>query len=243
METAATGPKPATAVDFLSLVGQLKLNKRTGWVNNGVHLPESISDHMYRMAVAAVLRSDLRGPTGDRIETLDVLRTVLIALAHDIAECITTDIVPGGTIDPDEKRRLEAQAMQRLRAMLEAGGFPRGAALLADSYAMYEAQDTEEARFVKSLDKFEMLLQAFEYENSQGCDLGDFFDSTPLSKIPHAAVRAWTEEVVRRRNTPRHKPSISNQIAGWLPAASTIASFGACFAAGAVTFMLFARRS
>ena len=35
---------------FLHIVGNLKTNKRTGWVRSQVHQPESISDHMYRVS-------------------------------------------------------------------------------------------------------------------------------------------------------------------------------------------------
>ena len=44
----------------------------------------------------------------------------------------------------------------------------------------YEDCATQEAKFVKDLDKFEMVLQAFEYETLQNRpkQLQDFFDST-----------------------------------------------------------------
>lgn len=42
----------------------------------------------------------------------------------------------------------------------------------------YEAASTPEARFVKDLDKLEMILQAHEYEEEQDVDLSEFFDST-----------------------------------------------------------------
>jgi len=48
-----------SAVDFLNLAGKLKLQKRTGWVYNGVEdkmgRVESVSDHSWRMAAACFL--------------------------------------------------------------------------------------------------------------------------------------------------------------------------------------------
>jgi putative hydrolase of HD superfamily len=38
-------------VDFLLIIGKLKQEKRTGWVNHNIPLAESVADHMYRMAV------------------------------------------------------------------------------------------------------------------------------------------------------------------------------------------------
>ena len=40
-----------SAIDFFNVVERLKLTKRTGWVNSDVKNPESIADHMYRMAI------------------------------------------------------------------------------------------------------------------------------------------------------------------------------------------------
>ena len=43
---------------FLFSYLKLQTTKRTGWVNNHVKLPESISDHMYRMAILSFLIDD-----------------------------------------------------------------------------------------------------------------------------------------------------------------------------------------
>ncbi len=40
--------------------------KRTGWVNHGVKESESIADHMYRMAVMAIIATDIPGINRDR---------------------------------------------------------------------------------------------------------------------------------------------------------------------------------
>ena len=43
---------------FLRLVGQLKRVPHTDWVYRNVQKPESISDHMYRMAIMALVTKD-----------------------------------------------------------------------------------------------------------------------------------------------------------------------------------------
>lgn len=238
-------------LDFLALVGRLKVLKRTGWVVSGVALPESIADHSCRMALAGLLAADVPGLSGERC--------ALVGLAHDVAECITTDIVPGA-MPAAAKHALEAAAMATLRSMLDAGGHPRAAALLAGAYAEYEAQATPEARFVKSLDKLEMLLQAHEYEGAQpGLRLEGFFASTPLSKLPDPTVRGWAAALLRAREAAgrsgggggdddgRERPAAADggALAGWrawlpaLPDAGALASAGVCFAAGALAFALF----
>jgi len=42
----------------------------------------------------------------------------------------------------------------------------------------YEAQSTPESHLVKDFDKLEMIIQAHEYEQAQGLQLQQFFDST-----------------------------------------------------------------
>ncbi|CAG01786.1 unnamed protein product, partial [Tetraodon nigroviridis] len=45
-------------LQFLKLIGQLKRVPRTGWVYRNVKKPESVSDHMYRMAVMSLTITD-----------------------------------------------------------------------------------------------------------------------------------------------------------------------------------------
>ncbi|ONM39894.1 HD domain containing protein [Zea mays] len=54
----------ASAIDFLTLCHRLKTTKRKGWINHSIKGPESIADHMYRMALMALIAGDL--PAVDR---------------------------------------------------------------------------------------------------------------------------------------------------------------------------------
>lgn len=47
--------------------------KRKGWINQGIDGPESIADHMYRMALMALIADDLPGLDRERLETLIML--------------------------------------------------------------------------------------------------------------------------------------------------------------------------
>lgn len=55
-----------------------QVNKRTGWVLRQVPEPESIADHMYRMATMTLL---LAGSPG-----IDFQRCMMMAVVHDMAE-------------------------------------------------------------------------------------------------------------------------------------------------------------
>lgn len=48
-------PISASPFPFLHLVEQLKRTARRGWVIRGIASPESVSDHMYRMALMIMM--------------------------------------------------------------------------------------------------------------------------------------------------------------------------------------------
>lgn len=111
------------ALEFFKLLQQLKLKKRTGWIQHNVRNPESIAgersrialedcfaDHMYRMSMMAFLLRD---------SVVNTEKCIKMALVHDIAESIVGDITPNCGISKDEKHRLEMDAMQRIRSMLQ----------------------------------------------------------------------------------------------------------------------------
>jgi putative hydrolase of HD superfamily len=65
----------------------------------------------------------------------------------------------------------------------------------------YEEQKTPEARLVKELDKFDMILQAFEYETieSRPHGLQEFFDSAN-GKFSHPLVTSLVAELNKQRS-------------------------------------------
>ena len=66
----------------------------------------------------------------------------------------------------------------------------------------YSERKTPEAKFVKDLDRFEMILQAFEYEKAEENvgRLQDFFESTK-GKFQHPMVIKWVEELYEQRQS------------------------------------------
>lgn len=187
----------ADILKFMTLVGKLKTTKRTGWVYRGVKSPESVSDHMYRMAVMSfLLNSREKGSNINRDHCIK------LALVHDMAECIVGDITPFDGVSKEEKHKREKETMEHLSSLV---GEEAGKEFLP-LWKEYEAQETEEARFVKDLDRFEMILQAHEYEESEGKTgtgwLQEFFDCTK-DKFQHAIVKEWVEQLNRLRHQPK----------------------------------------
>ena len=142
--SAAVPPSSSSAVsllDFLLLVGRCKLEKRTGWVNEGVPMPESVADHQYRMAIMALSCIDyeaLNGGNGSGSGSgsgctcgaagvaaassssdssrISPARAVRMALVHDLAESIVGDITPSqfSGVSKERKHELEAEAMDKI---------------------------------------------------------------------------------------------------------------------------------
>ena len=49
---------PTNVITFINTIGKLKHIKRTGWVRNNIILPESVSDHMYKMTMMVFMIRD-----------------------------------------------------------------------------------------------------------------------------------------------------------------------------------------
>ena len=55
----------ASPFDFFHLVEKLKRTDRRGWVIRGIASPESVSDHMYRMALMIMMAPGVCTATAD----------------------------------------------------------------------------------------------------------------------------------------------------------------------------------
>ncbi|KDE05398.1 hypothetical protein MVLG_04195 [Microbotryum lychnidis-dioicae p1A1 Lamole] len=180
---------------FFHTLERLKTNKRTGWVNNNVRLPESIADHMYRMSMMALV---LPPPTNGE-PPLDISRCVMMSLVHDLAEADVGDITPehASGISREQKHLMEQAAMERIKRLL---GHPSIASLRVESlWREYEDRQTPEAKFVKDLDQFELAVQGVEYEKAQGIQSIQAFFDTTVSRILHPTVKQWARELMEQR--------------------------------------------
>ena len=175
---------------FMSVVSKLKSLKRTGWVRRGVNNPEHVADHMYMMAMMTFFIEDKHN--------LNKERCMKLALVHDMAECVVGDITPFCGVSKTEKIAQEREAMEQITSL---AGQKVGQELIG-LWEEYEAQTTAEARFVKNLDRFDMILQAHQYEknNGEAGKLEEFFDSTK-GKFDHPMVNNWAEQLQEHRKT------------------------------------------
>ncbi|KAK9741437.1 hypothetical protein RND81_03G105900 [Saponaria officinalis] len=96
-------------VHLVLSTNQLQTTKRAGWVKRNVDNPESISDHMYRMSLMALISSDFLGVIRDKC--------VKMAIVHDIAEAIVGDITPCDWIFKTEKKIVENKKRSTIYAV------------------------------------------------------------------------------------------------------------------------------
>ncbi|KAG8041661.1 hypothetical protein G9C98_002954 [Cotesia typhae] len=153
--------------EFMELVGQLKHIKRTGWVLRNIEGSETIAAHIIMQ----------------------------MALVHDLAECIVGDITPHCGISPEEKHRLEDDAMMKICQLLGNQG-----SNILEIFREYESQQSNEAKYVKDLDRLDLISQAYEYEKRDGTPgkLEEFFANT-VDKISHPFLKKMAAEITSQR--------------------------------------------
>lgn len=179
---------------FLHLTQHLKATRRTGWVDHKVDDPESIADHMYRMGIICMLTNNKNSPK------LDTKRCVLMAIVHDMAECIVGDITPQDrSVSKAEKHDRELAAMKYLTQTLLKPFNPEAADTIFELWNEYENLSTVEARFVMDIDKFELLVQMLEYEiqHEKERDLSQF--QSVRKSIKTEEVGEWADAVLEIR--------------------------------------------
>ncbi|CDR40067.1 CYFA0S04e02916g1_1 [Cyberlindnera fabianii] len=188
--TSQVADQPSNYVlTFLQIVSLLKTQKRTGWVDHDINDCESIADHMYRMGVTAMLIKD---------KTVDTSRCVKIAIVHDIAESLVGDITPFDPVTKDEKHRRELATIEYLAELVKKYDQERGEEIM-ECWLDYEEIRTREARYVKDIDKFEMLVQCFEYEKKfKGEKRLDQFWSA-RSSVKTEEVTSWVDDLWAKR--------------------------------------------
>lgn len=174
---------------FFSSVNKLKKLARRGWEIRGLDNAESVAEHSFGVAILAMLL----GIRTDR----DLGRCVMMALVHDLGEAVIGDITPSDGVPASQKEKLEREAAQKIFADVDDDGLLLG---LWEEYATASSQD---ALFIKELDKLEMAFQAYHYEKERGNKLDDFF-SYAGERINSDEIGAIFNSLLQRRKVESH---------------------------------------
>jgi putative hydrolase of HD superfamily len=151
----------------------LKRLPRTGWLMAGVAQPESVADHSWATALLALTLAAAvnREPAAHGLAApLDVGRVAQIAVVHDLAESVVTDLPRRATqyLGKDVKHQAEARALAQLTSDLPITDF-------VALWNEYSQLATPEGRLVHDADKLEMVHQALVYERAGNRNLGEFW--------------------------------------------------------------------
>ena len=174
-------------INFLQEVNKLKDIKRTGWVVKKVENPESVADHTFRVALMAYLLCP---------ENFDKDKMIKMALINELTEARTGDIVTKHTDSEDFKNNKLEKEKQVIREMVKDIDNDEIVALFDES----EELKTEEAKFLKQLDKLEMAFQALEYEkiNNNQEEFDEFWETTRTT-LQHPKLIEIFEELEKQR--------------------------------------------
>lgn len=159
---------------LLDRITALKQLPRTGWLFAGIAQPESIADHTSAVALLTLLLAteinrDFVAHQLDR--PLDIGRAVQIALVHDLAESVLTDLPKRSTelIGESVKHAAEWNTLHEMLA-----DHPAQDDVLR-YWQEYSDASTPEGRLVRDADKLEMIHQALRYEQAGNRNLAEFF--------------------------------------------------------------------
>lgn len=176
-----------TFAALATLQGQiqtLKLLPRTGWLQRGLRDVESIAEHSFGVATLALIVGDLH-PGMDRGKLL------AIALVHDLAEALVSDLPASASRLIGKAAKHEAER----KAMLEMlGALPRGESYI-ELWEEYSQGGSPEARLVKALDRLELLGQALAYERNGARGLAEFWEEVAGWGEEFPVVRALADQL------------------------------------------------
>jgi putative hydrolase of HD superfamily len=162
-------------LELLEAAATLKRLPRSGWLFAGVVQPESVADHCLATALLALGMAakinDALAANG-LMNPLDAGRAAQIAVVHDLAESVVTDLPRRASelLGKAVKHRAEAQVLAQLANSV-------GGVDLVGLWREYSEASTPEGRLVYDADKLEMVHQALLYERAGNRNLGEFWQA------------------------------------------------------------------
>ena len=143
--------KPAELLNILLVAEKLKCHTRHCSTSSGRQ--ESVAEHSWRTALMAML-------TANAFPEADIDKVIRMCLIHDLGEAFTGDIPSFDKTEADSKTEELA-----LRQWVQTFPSPEREEWLA-LYEEMEAQQTQEARIYKALDKLEAVIHHDESDIS-----------------------------------------------------------------------------
>ncbi|HPY97241.1 MAG TPA: HD domain-containing protein [Candidatus Cloacimonadota bacterium] len=182
----------SNAFGFYQNIFQLKNLYRQGWLFAGLEKDkcESVADHTFALAMLC-LKYQSAFP-----ETLETEKMLIMALIHDLPESLVGDIIPAEMVSQGDKLELEIKSLIYLLKDYQ------NSESLYKIWLEFEAGSSPTGRYVKQMDKIEMLMQALIYQNDQNMQLDNFFITTKAQMKDDFFIKLWEslfDEYIKKR--------------------------------------------
>lgn len=142
-------------IEFIKEIDKIKyIERKTKLFNSDRR--ENDAEHSWHLAMMALVLAEHAN------EDIDLLKVIKMVLIHDIVEIDSGDIFFYDADNGHNNTEAELKAAKRIFGILPA----EQAEELINIWLEFEDAETAEARFAKSLDRFEPLLQ--NYSNKGG---------------------------------------------------------------------------
>lgn len=174
-------------IKFALYVGNSKKIKRTDWIKNNIKDPESIADHCFALTVLAMTLAPFL--------QVDQHKLIKMALVHDLEETATSDLVIENGIFINDSKRIEKEKIEKKTIKSLLFGFDEN---YEEIFQEMIERKTNESNIFLQLDKFEMAVQAYSYEKSQGKNLSEFFENAN-KYIKHPLLKKAFQDLLRMR--------------------------------------------
>jgi putative hydrolase of HD superfamily len=190
---AAASPDLDRQLRFLAEADQLKTVLRGTTLCDGSR-HENSGEHSWHIALFALVLSD------HALRPAERARVVRMLLVHDIVEIDAGDNPIHGSHDPAEQEAIEARAADRLYGLLPAADGVRLRAIWEE----FEAAESDDAIFAKSLDRVQPVLSNLESGGG----------SWPEYKVTRAQLETRVGTKVQR-GAPALWTALSGRIDAW----------------------------
>ncbi|HPK41569.1 MAG TPA: HD domain-containing protein [Candidatus Cloacimonadota bacterium] len=183
---------PSNAFGFYQNIFQLKNLYRQGWLFAGLEKDkcESVADHTFSLAMLC-LKYQSAFP-----EPLETEKMLIMALIHDLPESLVGDIIPTEMVSQGDKLELEIKSLIYLLKDYQ------NSESLYKIWLEFEAGSSPTGRYVKQMDKIEMLMQALIYQKEQNVQLDNFFITTKTQMKDDFFIKLWKslfDEYIKKR--------------------------------------------
>lgn len=137
-------------IQFIKEIDKIKyIQRRTCLLNSD--RPENDAEHSWHLALMAIALSEHAN------KPVDILKVIKMVLIHDIVEIDSGDVFVYDKSKSHKNTEEEFAAAKQIFGLLP----ENQAKELIDLWKEFEDGETDDAKFAKSLDKFEPLLQNF----------------------------------------------------------------------------------